>query len=347
MPINALFKTMHIRSKTNQNVMQNIDRLYSISNKSESAQELLDALHHWKANTDLYFHNAIPVIIGLFGIITLIISFFLSTYIPISFGIICSVLCIFISYLLYEPHKAIDDVIHHLEMRMKLLRFDIHYNQVPKIIATPSSPINLLNRLQLHFPLFNLGNHSNEFEHYAASTWQCRNGHTYPVLLFKYHYSSEQFTPSGKIKTDNLKVSHFNLWGAFVFNIPPHGFAMTNKRDSFFKPYNYNWKTSDIHLNKIIKIFGADQKEMAKKISPQLTLKLEPLFLNNEAELISHHTEHLVCYISKKNIFSVTSNRSKQNIRNISDLRGYLRTIDMPNYTAFQTQLLDVLTLMK
>ena len=347
MPINTIFQAMHIRSKTNRNVMQNIDRLYLISQTAQSPQQLLDALHPWKDNTDLYFHNAIPVILAIVGAILFLSSVFLSAFIPWSYGLVCALLCALISYLMYEPRKPIHAVIQHLEMKMKLLRFDIHYNQVPKIIATPSASKNLLNRLQLHFPMFNLGNHSNEFEHYAASTWQCPNGHTHSILLFKYHYSSEQFVPNGKIKADNLKISHTNLWGAFVFNIPPLGLAISNTRDSFFKPYVYSWKTSDIHLNKILKIYGTDPKQMAKHISPQLTLKLEALFLNNKVDLISHYNEHILCYISNKNIFSVRANRTIDKIKNISDLRGYLRTLNMPHYTAFKSQLLDILSLIR
>lgn len=347
MPINTIFQAIHIRSKTNRNVMQNIDRLYVISQTATTPQELLDALHPWQGNTDLYFHNAIPVLIALSGIIIFIISLFFNAYIPFSYAVIFMVICALITYLVYEPRRAIHQIIQQLEMKMKLLKFDIHYNQVPRIIATPSTPIALLSRLQLHFPIFNLGNYSNDFEHYAASTWQCDNGHTHPILLFKYHYASERLLPHHKFKASNLKLAHYNLWGAFVFNTAPLGLAITSKRQDFFRPYVYSWKTSDIHLNKILKIFGTDQNLMAKTISPQLTLKLEPLFLNQEADLISHHQEHILCYVTKRNIFSTQANRTRNQIKNISDLRGYLRTLDMPHYAVFKSQLLDVLTVLK
>ena len=45
--------------------------------------------------------------------------------------------------------------------------------------------------------------------------------------------------------------------------------------------------------------------------------------------------------MTEHNIFNTVSRRDKDSIQNISDLRGYLRTLNMPNYEKFKQSMLN------
>ena len=344
MPIQSIQQVLHLRTKKNQHVMENINRLWDISEQAKTTQEILDALHPWGKNKELHFNNTLPKLIGICGVSTLLFGWMLSPYIPFFLSFIAALICFFIAYSTYEKDDAIDQVIDHLEMQMKLLKFNIEFDQFPRVITTPSSPVVMLNRLKKHFPVFNLGTESNEIESYAATTWLSQSGIEYPVLLFKYHYISEIYMPNGDGEKQKVREIHKDLWGAFVFNTSPQGIAVTNKRNEFFRPYTQLWKTSDIAMNKKLKVFGYDSKQLAKTISPSMTLKLDNLFKESNGDLISHYQESILCYMGDKNLFWVRSRKSRKDIATVSDLRGHLRTLDMPDYEKFKQNMIEFLS---
>ncbi|EXE98013.1 hypothetical protein J595_01600 [Acinetobacter sp. 1592897] len=137
------------------------------------------------------------------------------------------------------------------------------------------------------------------------------------VLLFKYHYVNN--LPILQDQNSDKKIVkeiHKDLWGAFIFQIPALGIAVSNQRSRFFEPYLCEWQSTDILINQELNIFGTDQHQLAKEISPSLTLKLHDLF-------------------------QTTSKRSE--IHDIPALRGHLRTMTMPQYEKFQQLMLNLI----
>ncbi len=60
--------------------------------------------------------------------------------------------------------------------------------------------------------------------------------------------------------------------------MPTLGIAVSNQRSRFFAPYLSEWQSTDILINQELNIFGTDQHQLAKAISPSLTLKLHDFF---------------------------------------------------------------------
>ncbi|WP_227591258.1 hypothetical protein [Acinetobacter shaoyimingii] len=344
MPIQSIQHVLHFRTRKNKQVMQNLERLWQIDADAHTAQDILDALHPWGGNPELRFHNTLPFFIVLCGLMNLIGGAILSTYIPFSLSVLWFMVCCAVAYMIYEPHRPIDDIISHLEMRIKLLKFDVQYNQIPKIIKTPSSDQLFINRLKHYFPLFDRGAEYNEIDDYAATIWTTREGQDFPVLLFRYHYVTELNVPNLDGTRQNVKEIHKDAWGAFVFNISPLGLAISNRRKEFFYPYKEEWYTSDIQINRQVKVFGCKRELIAKRLSPAFTLKVANLFEHIQGDLISHHNEHIMCFVGDRNLFKVRANKPKNGIHNISALRGYLRTLDMPDYEKFKKNMIELIT---
>lgn len=91
--------------------------------------------------------------------------------------------------------------------------------------------------------------------------------------------------------------------GAFIFQMPNLGIAVSNQRSRFFEPYGSVWESSDISVNRNLKIFGRSQHELAKSISPSMTLKLHDFFQHFKGDLIYHHQEQILCYVGNKTYY--------------------------------------------
>ena len=57
MPHDTNKHSIHIRRKKNQVVFDNIDKLWGIARSADTAQEILDRLHPWKAPITLKFEQ--------------------------------------------------------------------------------------------------------------------------------------------------------------------------------------------------------------------------------------------------------------------------------------------------
>jgi len=246
-----------------------------------------------------------------------------------------------LAYLLYEPEEPLTQVITYLEQRMTVLRYGLQFQQLPAYLPIQAQPLLVISKLKQFFPLFNRGTESNEITQYASTTWH--DGTTeHQVLLFQYHYVNE--LPIFQEDNSNQKIAkeiHKDLWGAFIFQIPISGIAVSNKRSRFFEPYTSSWQSSDILINQELNIFGLDQHQLAKEISPSLTLKLHDFFQHFTGDLIYHHQEQILCYVGEQNLFQTASKRS--DIDDISALRGHLRTMTMPQYHKFQQLMLNLI----
>ena len=342
MPIDTVQEALHIRRKKNAQVFRNIARLWEIGQKSHNDQELLDALHPWREDHGLRFFNVLPYLLAITSISTLIFGYFLHPHIQFIWSFLGAFLTGFLAYLLYEPKEPLTQVINYLEQRMTVLRYGLQFQQLPAYLPNQAQPLLVISRLKQFFPLFNRGTESNEITQYASTTWH--DGTTeHQVLLFQYHYVSE--LPIFQEENSNQKIAkeiHKDLWGAFIFQMPASGIAVSNKRSRFFEPYTSSWQSSDILINQELNIFGVDQHQLAKEISPSLTLKLHDFFQHFTGDLIYHHEEQILCYLGEQNLFQTASKRSE--IHDISALRGHLRTMTMPQYQKFQQLMLNLIS---
>ena len=342
MPIDTVEQALHIRRKKNAQVFRNIARLWDIGQKSHSDQDLLDALHPWRDDHSLCFFNVLPFILGIVSVCTLVFGYFFHPHIQYIFSLLAAFLTGFLAYLLYEPKEPLTQVITYLEQRMTVLRYGLQFQQLPAYLPIQAQPLLVISRLKQFFPLFNRGTESNEITQYASTTWH--DGITeHQVLLFQYHYISE--LPIFQEENSNQKIAkeiHKDLWGAFIFQMPASGIAVSNKRSRFFEPYTSSWQSSDILINQELNIFGVDQHQLAKEISPSLTLKLHDFFQHFTGDLIYHHEEQILCYLGEQNLFQTASKRSE--IHDISALRGHLRTMTMPQYQKFQQLMLNLIS---
>ena len=342
MPIDTVEQALHIRRKKNAQVFRNIARLWDIGQKSHSDQDLLDALHPWRDDHSLCFFNVLPFILGIVSVCTLVFGYFFHPHIQYIFSLLAAFLTGFLAYLLYEPKEPLTQVITYLEQRMTDLRYGLQFQQLPAYLPIQAQPLLVISRLKQFFPLFNRGTESNEITQYASTTWH--DGTTeHQVLLFQYHYVSE--LPIFQEENSNQKIAkeiHKDLWGAFIFQMPASGIAVSNKRSRFFEPYTSSWQSSDILINQELNIFGVDQHQLAKEIGPSLTLKLHDFFQHFTGDLIYHHEEQILCYLGEQNLFQTASKRSE--IHDISALRGHLRTMTMPQYQKFQQLMLNLIS---
>ena len=341
MPIDTVQEALHIRRKKNAQVFRNIARLWEIGQKSHNDQELLDALHPWREDHGLRFFNVLPYLLAITSMSTLIFGYFLHPHIQFIWSFLGAFLTGFLAYLLYEPKEPLTQVINYLEQRMTVLRYGLQFQQLPAYLPIQAQPLLVMSRLKQYFPLFNRGTESNEITQYASTTWH--DGITeHQVLLFQYHYISEMPIFQENNKKKIVKEIHKDLWGAFIFQMPALGVAVSNQRSRFFAPYTSSWQSSDILINQKLKIFGLDQHQLAKEVGPSMTLKLHDFFEHFSGDLIYHHEEQILCYLGEQNLFQTASKRSE--IHDISALRGHLRTMTMPQYQKFQQLMLNLIS---
>lgn len=341
MPLNTIQRMMHIRSVHNQKVMHNVARLWDISRQAQSSQDILDGLHPWGKNNHLQFHNSLSYGFMIFALLSLPLGWIVADYFPFSLSVLIAFSWAFLGYISYENDDPIDEVIDALELKMKLLKDQLNFNQLPSHLTGTMNSAIVLSKLKQNFPLFNQGTESNEIERFASTTWVDQHQKSHPVLLFKYHYISQLSIPNADGGQQKIKQIEKDLWGAFVFQVEPLGIAASNRRDRFFYPYTQSWRSSDIQLNQNLKIFGYDQQQLARTIRPTLTLKLSDFFKDTQGDLVIHFDEHILCYMGEQNLFRTISKKPRQDIQNISDLRGYLRTLDMPDYQLFKQRMLN------
>lgn len=341
MPINTVQILIHIRTKKNKKVMRNVARLWDISRQSHSPQEILDALHPWGENNELRFYNFLPKICLIFSILSLVFGWFMMTYMPFIWSVLIAIFWFAIAYFSYESNEPIDDIIDALELKIKLLKYDLNFQKLPPHLTTTMSPMLVLAKLKQNFPLFNQGNVSNEIVSFASTLWTDEQQTQHSVLLFKYHYVKQINLQDAKGTKYKVRTINQDLWGAFIFETQALGFAVSSRRQKPPSPYTSYWASSDIILNKKLSIYGYDPHQIAKTISPSMTLKLSDFFDENKGDLISHYQENILCYIGERNIFSTVSPKDRDSIQNISDLRGYLRTLNMPNYEKFKQSMLN------
>ncbi|ENV18255.1 hypothetical protein ACG9XR_02995 [Acinetobacter guillouiae] len=341
MPIETVERLLHLRTRKNKHVMRNIARLWEIGQQAQSAQDILDGLHPWGECRELFFHNLIPRLLFMIGVLTAIFGWLIHHYIPYPLSLLAALLCCFGAYLIYEQSDPIDEVINFLEQRMMFLRYELDFNKTPSHISTTSNSFLVMSKLKQSFPLFSQGNVLNEIEQFASTKW-FDGEQEHHVMLFQYHYVDEFSLPNTQGEKQIIKETHKNQWGAFIFQLPALGFAASNKHHEFIPPYTQIWKTADILVSQNLYIFGYDQHQLARTISPSITLKLSDFFQHYSGDIVYHFEENMLCYMGDQDLFRIR--RKKQKLQDISALRGHLRTLTMPEYEKFKQCMLNLIS---
>ena len=339
MPIDIVKHALHIRRKKNAQVFRNIARLWDIGRQSQSEQALLDGLHPWREPHHLRFFNTLPYLLIIIAVNTLIFGYFLHPHIQLLWSISAAIFIGFLAYLLYESPSQLTEVIHFLEQRIIQLRYNLNFQQLPAYLPIHAQPTLVLSKLKQNFPIFQRGSESNEISQYASTVWD--DSHTqHQVLIFQYHYVDKVVIANTESKQITKSI-HKDLWGAFIFQIPTLGIAVSNQRSRFFTPYVQSWQSSDIQTNQSLHILGQNQHQLAKVMSPSMTLKLNDFFQHFQGDLIYHHQENMLCYLGEQDLFTRISKH--KDIHDIPALRGHLRMLNMPEYQKFKTLMLNLI----
>lgn len=146
-------------------------------------------IHGVKITTFAFF-NVLPYLLAIYSITILGFGYFLHPHIQYIWSFLGAFLTGFLAYLLYQSQEPLTQVIRYLEQRMVILRYSLHFQQLPAYLPIHAQPVLVLSKLKQYFPLFNRGTESNEITHFASTTWN--DGVTdHQVLLFQYHYVNE------------------------------------------------------------------------------------------------------------------------------------------------------------
>jgi len=73
-----------------------------------------------------------------------------------------------------------------------------------------------------------------------------------------------------------------------------------------------------------------------------MTLKLSDFFQHYTGNVVYHFDENMFCYMGDQDLFRTS--RKRQSIHDISQLRGHLRTLTMPEYEKFKQCMLNLIS---
>ncbi|MEZ2901883.1 hypothetical protein ACBQ24_03855 [Acinetobacter terrestris] len=337
MPLDTVRHSIHIRRKKNERVFQNIARLWEIGRQAQTQQDILDGLHPWNAPIVLKFENVLPLLLAAVGLFFVLPIFILPTNIWLQLGLVTGLFMMFWAYISYEDKKPIDDVIEYLEQQTIAKKYQLAFLQQPQHISVPLQPVLLIAHLKRLFPVFNQGTLSNDIPYYASTVWADEDGKQHQVMVFQYHFVNQVRVRDKDGNDVKVKEVHKDLWGVFVFDVEIQGLAITTARKSFYYPYSFPWHTSDIQTNEKLKIFGSDEMQTAKLLSPAFVLKLADFFAQRQGDLMFHPTSHTLCFLGPADLFKISTRAKK--IQDISVLRGHLRTFKLPYLESLQRDL--------
>lgn len=344
MPIDTVQQLLHLRTQKNRQIMHNIERLWALGRQVHSVDDILQGLHPWGQPAQLKFYNTLPRLLIILSVLLLLCSPIFTW--PI-WGFACVLLSgasVFLAYLIYEPRQPITEVIQFLEQRMMQLRYGLIPQQMPAHFQQLMRSTLVIHQLKEKFPLFDQGNTSNDIIEFAGTEWQDPQQQIWPVLIFQYQSISEVAFAHGKFQHIQRKQIRRQRWGAFVFQQPSLGLAVSDQGYDFAAPYLHRWSSADIISQRKLDIYGCDRLQLGKTLNPKMTLKLAEFYQQHSGELVFHPQEPILCYLGETDLFAVSHPKSIDTIQNISDLRGYLRTLKMPGYQQFQQSMLNLLS---
>ncbi|WP_151980801.1 hypothetical protein [Acinetobacter guerrae] len=331
MPVESLQRALHIRRKKNAHVFRNIARLWTIGEKAQTHQQILDQLHPWGDNPTLHFDNGLPKFLMVLGVISFFMMFALPRLgLPFVLGLFCTIGLFFLAFILYETDDAIEEVIRYLEEKSIETRYDLKFGRIPEHFPLGMNSTLLINQLKNSFPLFNKGSTSNQIVSYASANISDDDGHHYPAFIFQYTYIEETSIRDADGDKVSINRTEKNQWGIFIFETQIGGLAVTNLRRDIGFPYEVQWNSSDIQINQQLQIYGMDQLHLVKTLNPALLLRLSDFFKVRKGELIFHSHQNMMCFLGDTNLFELSS--KTREIQDISSLRGHLRTFRLKHY---------------
>lgn len=341
MPIEHIQQRWHFHQRMNKKVWININRLRMIALSSESKQDVLDAMHPWRLSLSLRYNNSMSYLLISVGVIIL----FASTIYLYQAGITLLILwlialaIIAYGYLSIDKQSEVDAVIHLLQDLVFQSQYNIQLLEFPNIAQnTTINPTYMLMKIRQSFPCFNEGNSNNEFRTFAATTWHI-DGHDYPILLLHY-VATDEIVMRDQKGREYRKQIETHRFGACVFHMPPLALVVSSERESYER-YPVRWRTSDIRLNQRLHIYGQQEFELAKNLNPQRVIALADSLAHMKGRLIFHEDMQAMCYISTQPIFECKKPRKE--ISDVSQLRGYLRTLQAPHYENMQKNLSTII----
>ncbi|WP_326518746.1 hypothetical protein [Acinetobacter sp. CAAS 2-6] len=341
MPIDNIKRTIHLRRRKNQRIMQNVARLWELGKQAQSHQELLEGLHPWGTDNQLRFDNVLPILLAVIAGCCLLSIWILPAGLPSHLAFWLALGLGFYSYLTYEQSSPIAEVIEFLEQQTITQKYSFQFYQTPVHISMPVQPSLFQAYLKNLFPLFQQGQVSNTIPVYASTVWTDDQGQQYPVLLFQYHFVNEIRMRDRNGNETKVKEVHKDLWGVFIFQVAAQGLAVTSSRKTFEFPYLHDWHTSDIQINQKLRIFGANPLQLAKTLTPAMVLRLDQLFATRSGDLLLHPEQPVLCFLGEQDLFKIST--KTQNIDDISKLRGHLRTFRLAEYENLQRDLIAFL----
>ncbi|MCU4414258.1 hypothetical protein KTH71_09425 [Acinetobacter sp. WU_MDCI_Axc73] len=331
MPIESLQRTLHIRRKKNAHVFRNIARLQEIGEKAEAHQQILDQLHPWGDNPTLRFDNGLPKFLMLMGVISFLGMFVLPSFgFPFVLGLFCTIGLFFLAFILYETDDSIEEVIRYLEEKSIETRYGLKFGQVPDYLSSYARPALFIQQLINSFPFFDKGHDSNQISWYASATIKNDQDKAYPTFIFQYHYINRIEVIDGNGDKVTIRRIDKNLYGICIFETQTHALAVNNLGSQIGFPYEVRWNSSDIQISQQLAIYGIDQLQLVKTLNPALLLRLSDFFKSRKGELIFHSHQNMMCFLGDANLFEVSS--KTREIRDISSLRGHLRTFRLKHY---------------
>ena len=341
MPIEHLQQRWHFHRRMNKRVWNNINRLRMIALSSTSKQHILDAMHPWRVSISLKYNNTLSYLLLGVGILLMILPtiYLYQSGITLLIFWLMGIAAMVYGYLSIDQQREVDDVIKLLSDAVYQFQYDVRLNEFPVIAQNTSmNPTYMLMKIKQGFPGFNQGNASNEFRTFAATTWQI-DGHDYPILLIHYVAIDEVAMRDAK-GNEYRKQIETHRYGACVFHMP--ALALVVSRDKVdYERYPIRWSSSDIQVNQHYHIYGQQEFELAKNLTPSRILALANHLNHMKGSLIFHEEMQVCCYLSTPSIFLCKP--PNKAISDVSQLRGYLRTLQAPHYEQMQQSLTAII----
>lgn len=341
MPLEHLQERWHFHQRMNKKVWNNIHRLRNIALSNPSKQEVLDALHPWRLSISLRYNNTFSYLLLGISILLLVGStlYLYQTGLPL---LLCWIVGIFLAayaLLSIDKQSEVEDVINLLQDSVFQSQYDIKFSEFPTIDQNIAmNQAYMLAKVTQGFPCLNEGNAGNEIAQYAATHWHI-DGHDYPVLLLHYIAVSEIVIRNQKGEEIRKRIET-PRWGACVFDMPALALVISSENVNYER-YPVRWTSSDIQFNQRFYLYGQQEFELAKNLSPLRTLTLANHLQHMKGRLVFHEQMQAFCYLSRQNIFECK--KPAKNITDVSQLRGYLRTLQAPHYEQMQRNLTAII----
>lgn len=323
MPIDKVQQSFLQQKLHNQQVRQNISHIEQLR-QQHNGEQLIQKLQQWHhsppsltvTNTLFWTLLSSAVVVAL-----LVVLFALPLYLLIMPAALMIFACV-----KKENNKQRDQLIQQLCTQHLAEKYHIEFNTHPH-----GYPIQ---DLQHHFPLFDLGDYSNEIESTATGVLDS-NQKRYPFTLYQYHYVDEV---EDRDKDGNITYSyrHYDRWGIFIENMPIQGISISTHQKKACR-LGTKWTTSDIRFNQVYELSGNNEMTLARFFNPARILMLEHVLNTLKGDLYFHPNIPVLCWQFSHNIFEAIPHT--KGIETTHQLGQLLTQLHMPRFEELAQQL--------